>query len=340
MNGSHWRIAFRRATPWQLGYYHGVKKRKRILRQGKVLLQRLRISDLGHIVNETSKRTFKTGFPLASQAAFAFAFSLFPLIYVIVTMTGIIVRDVGMQNKLLEMLAHFMPLETMEPLGTYLSKLPRTNFLELRLVGSLLISIWAASGVVVAWGEAINLAYRVQHRRAFWQERGSAIIVLLVSVILISVAFVAMVVAPVIGQVITKSIGLGVLYAKILDLVGYPVGVTLMAPAYAVIYRYTRSTPLPRSAKIWPGAFLATWLWVMVTLLFRLYVVNFAALNATYGSLTVIILMLSWMYMTSLTVIIGAQFNMVLSDHLNSRAFTARGKTEKASLPIDSADKA
>lgn len=316
-----------------------MKNHKVVARRLKVLYNRLRASDIAHVVNETAVRTFKSGFPLAAQAAFAFAFSLFPIIYVIVTMTGILVRDSGIQLRLLEMLSNFMPLETMEPLGTYLAGLPRTDFLELRLIGSLLLAVWAASGVIVAWGEAINLAYRVHHRRGFWRERGTAILVLLVAGALISIAFVAMVVAPVLGKMFTTSIGLGALYGKILDLVGYPVGITLMAPAYAVIYRYTRSTAPPRSAKIWPGAFLATWLWVIVTMLFRLYVINFAALNATYGSLTVIILMMSWMYLTSLTVIVGAQFNVVLADHLNSRAFTSRNKVEKTSFG-STADKA
>jgi membrane protein len=283
-----------------------------------------RLGDVGHILKETSKRTFNTGFPLASQAAFAFAFSLFPIIYVIVTIIGIIVRDAGLRLKLLQSLGNFLPVETIKPMGEYLARLPQTDFLELRLIGSLLLAVWAASGVIVAWGEAINMAYRVHHRHSFWRQRGTAMIVLLVSGALISIAFIGMVIAPVLGKLIATPFGLGALYSEILRAVGFPLGVTLMAPAYAVVYRYTRATPPPRSARIWPGAFLATWLWVVVTSLFRFYVVHIGTINVAYGSLTVIIFMLSWMYLTSLSVIVGAQFNVVLADHINSKAFTSR----------------
>jgi membrane protein len=61
-----------------------------------------------------------------------------------------------------------------------------------------------------------------------------------------------------------------------------------------------------------PGAFLATGMWFGATLLFGWYLQRYADYSVIYGSLGAGIALLVWMYMISLVILIGAEFNAML----------------------------
>lgn len=264
-----------------------------------------------HIMRDTMRRTFRDhGLPYASQAAFAFAFSLFPLVYVIATVTGLVVRDGRLRGKLLANLGNFMPVETVQSVAGYLMAL-QSRYLGTQLLVSLLIGLWTASGVVVVWGEAIRRAYRVRVKRSYWKKRARAIFVLLTVGLLIASAFSFMVLTPFITKLLTKYLGMGSLFVKFINLFGFPLAVLCMSPAYAVLYWMAPAKHADGAGYVWPGALFATWLWVAVTYVFRLFLMNFHSFNQMYGSIAGFMILLSWMYMTSLTVMVGAEFNVV-----------------------------
>jgi membrane protein len=60
---------------------------------------------------------------------------------------------------------------------------------------------------------------------------------------------------------------------------------------------------------ITPGALVATGLWLLGSLAFRFYVVNFGSYNETYGAIGGVIVLLTWLYMTGLAIIVGAEMN-------------------------------
>jgi membrane protein len=61
-----------------------------------------------------------------------------------------------------------------------------------------------------------------------------------------------------------------------------------------------------------PGAMLATILWFTTTVGFRSYLQHFGDFATIYGSLGVAIALLVWMYLISLVVLVGAEFNALL----------------------------
>jgi membrane protein len=61
-----------------------------------------------------------------------------------------------------------------------------------------------------------------------------------------------------------------------------------------------------------PGALLATILWFSTTVLFRAYLQHFGDFATIYGSLGVAMALLVWMYLISLVVLVGAEFNALL----------------------------
>jgi hypothetical protein len=82
----------------------------------------------------------------------------------------------------------------------------------------------------------------------------------------------------------------------------------LVSVAIAMIYYFA---PDAEQDWIWitPGSIMATILWLLVSLAFKFYVTNFASYNATYGAIGGVIILMLWMYVSSLAILFGAEMN-------------------------------
>lgn len=280
--------------------------------------------DLGSIMKDTARRCAAddiTG--LASQAAFAFAFSLFPSLLLLTTIVGILGRSPDFLNTLVEFLRPMVPRETLDLLLSYLHTLADGETRGLLSV-SLLLTVWAASGVVTAYMKAVNRAYDAEKEHTFVRERLLAIAISTLAGLLALVAFLAMVVGPVLGRFLEQHFGVGEIYATLFDQLRFPFALIVLAGAYAILYRLGPNVK-HYWAEVIPGAFLATWLWITVTYAFSLYVNRFGSYDKTYGSLGAVIILLSWMYLTSIAVIVGAEFNAAFGAWLRAKQLRPAG---------------
>jgi membrane protein len=96
----------------------------------------------------------------------------------------------------------------------------------------------------------------------------------------------------------------------------------------AVLYRYAPDRDEPQWRWVSPGAIVATFLWVVASIGFTLYVANFNSYNKTYGSLGGVIILLTWLYISSLVVLLGAVINA------QSEKQTRTGSTEGPPRPM------
>jgi membrane protein len=92
--------------------------------------------------------------------------------------------------------------------------------------------------------------------------------------------------------------------------------------AVAALYRYGPSRDKPRWTWITPGSAFAAFAWLLLTLGFGFYVVNFGNYNATYGALGAVVVLLTWMYLSSYVLLFGAELNSEL-EHQTTKDTTA-----------------
>ena len=89
------------------------------------------------------------------------------------------------------------------------------------------------------------------------------------------------------------------------------IAITTSVAVIALVYH----NAVPRTQRwhsVIPGATLATCMWFFVTMLFGFYLQHYADYSVIYGSLGVAIALLVWMYLISLVILIGAEFNAIL----------------------------
>ena len=92
------------------------------------------------------------------------------------------------------------------------------------------------------------------------------------------------------------------------SLVRVPVALGAITLGAAILYRFGPNRPL-RWRSVWPGAVLATVLWLGATTLFAWYARHIANYNVVYGGVAAVILLLVWMYVLAVIALIGCEFN-------------------------------
>jgi membrane protein len=181
------------------------------------------------------------------------------------------------------------------------------------LLTTSVITIWTASGVMISWMEGFRRCYELPKTWGLVKER--LIAFELVIFALIPMTFATLLVAvgskfetrllPYIDPDFSAYVLL--LWGSMRWLIATLTSISVIA----LIYHNAVPRTQPWHSVI-PGAVLATVLWFSVTVGFRAYLQHFGDFSTIYGSLGVAMALLVWMYMISLVVLVGAEFNALL----------------------------
>jgi membrane protein len=170
-----------------------------------------------------------------------------------------------------------------------------------------LIALWAASGVIKSLIEGFHAAYHVPRNRSFL--RGNAV----------AMGLVLLCAAPLVGAsvliVFGAQIEQGVLHWSggrpwqwVNHVARYLLAISAIVPMAGCLLYFGPNRP-QRWRLIWPGALLASALWLLATAGFGWYVRHMADYNVMYGSVGAGIALLVWMYLLAVSALIGCEFN-------------------------------
>ena len=183
------------------------------------------------------------------------------------------------------------------------------------LIGAGLISVWAASGVIKSLMEGFQAAYRVPRSRGLLRQNAVAIALVLLS----AAPLVCATLLVVFGSQAERAVlnwlkvdpvlnPLAPTWQWLSRMARYAVAFATTVVVAAVLYffgPYRRQ----RWRYVWPGATLATVLWLVATSGFAWYVRHIGHYNVMYGSVGAGIALLVWMYLTSAIALVGCEFN-------------------------------
>jgi membrane protein len=181
------------------------------------------------------------------------------------------------------------------------------------LITASLLTLWTASGVMVSWMEGFRRCYELPKIWGLVQER--LISFLLVVFALVPMTFSTLLVA--FGSKIETTIlfytahEFSTYILLMWTCIRWLIATLTSIAVIALIYHNAVPRTQPWHSVI-PGATLATGLWFSSTLLFGFYLQHYADYGVIYGSLGAAIALLVWMYMVSLVILIGAEFNAML----------------------------
>jgi membrane protein len=168
-------------------------------------------------------------------------------------------------------------------------------------------AIWSSSSATVAMMDIVNRAFGIAESRPWWKLRLLAIALTLGLAVIILIALGFVLVGPQLVEHLA-SFGTPSFVIWTLKILQWPVVVVVIAVAIGLLY-YFGSDATHDWRWITPGAVLASALWMLASVAFRIYVVNFGKYDETYGAIGGGIVVLLWLYLSSFALIIGAELD-------------------------------
>jgi membrane protein len=246
---------------------------------------------------------------VAAAITFFFLLALFPAIACIASIYGMFAdRSTIIQE--LRSFSGFLPGGAVDVLRTDLDRLAAlpASRLNMGFFFSLTIALWSASGGVKALIEGLNVAYDVKETRSFLGLTLHAIGLTAIVIVSFTVAIEAAVRIPAILERFPYDSWLIVPF----QIFVWPMSILVCAVLASLIYRYGPDRAGARWRWITWGGAIASVVWVLGTLLFTWYVRNFGSYNAIYGNLGAIVGFLTWIWLSVVVLLLGAEINAVM----------------------------
>ena len=171
------------------------------------------------------------------------------------------------------------------------------------------LAFWSMTGAMTSYMTAVNLAYDREDRRNFVKKRSTA----LAMVVCVGIAFLLIAVLLIFGPPIEKTIGDTLGIQSVLTYVWWaaqwPILIAGLLAAFATLLWLGPDVEHPRWRFLTVGSAIAVAVWLIASGAFAVYTSKFGSYNKTWGSLAAVIIMLTWLWLTSLALLFGAEFN-------------------------------
>jgi len=264
---------------------------------------------VGPLLRATGKETLDDNIMgLAAQTAYYFFFSLFPLFLFAAPLLGLIGNKQTMIEGLMSRLASTLPGGAIDLVREVVQDVVLADGAPgLMSVGAVLAA-WAGSNIFNGMINALNRAYDVEEGRTWWKKRLLALASVIAAGLVLLTATAIMLGGAQIADWVGRQLGLGDNAVIIWTTVQYPIAFALLVSTAWMIYYFLPHIRQDKT-QVLVGAIIATLLWILVTLLFRAYVVNFGSYSKTYGTVGGVIALLTWMYLSMLVLLVGGELN-------------------------------
>ncbi|MGE3508119.1 MAG: YihY/virulence factor BrkB family protein [Vicinamibacterales bacterium] len=261
----------------------------------------------GELLKRTLKETqADNGLGLAAQLAYYFFLALFPALLFLIAMAGVFASP-DLVSRLVNSMSGAAPPDVVNIIREQLEGLSNSNTGGILTFG-VVAALWSSSAAMVALIDALNRAYDVEDARAWWKQRLVAILLTIGVAVFILASFALVVVGPQLAESLADRLGLGGAFEWTWKILQWPVVFALVATAFGLIYYFAPDVDQD-FVFLTPGSLTATLLWLVGSLGFRFYVVNFGSYNETYGTVGGVMVLLLWLYISGLVVIVGAEMN-------------------------------
>jgi len=242
----------------------------------------------------------------AAALSYYFLLAIFPALLFLTSLFGLLPAP-GLMDGLMSYLDRVLPDDAASLVHRTLGEVVGGARRGLLSVGAVL-ALWAASSGMASVMTALNVAYDVDDPRPWWKRRLIAVGLTIVFSAFTLTATFLLVFGPRIARALADSLGVGPAFGVAWTAVSWPVVMLLTLIGIALVHYLA---PAVRQQWRWvtPGSIFALAVWIPVSLGLRAYVAWFGNYNATYGSIGGVILLMLWLYLSSIVLLVGAEIN-------------------------------
>jgi membrane protein len=260
----------------------------------------------------------------AAGCGFYATLALFPAISMLISVYGL-VFDVQSVEQQLAVVRNLLPPPAYTLIDDRVHELVNqpNDALSIGLVVSLIVALWSAAAGTKSVLSALNVAYDTVERRGILGFQLTALAMTLCAVMAAVLAIAVLVFLP----TLITFVGLSDYSAALINAFSRTLLIVLVGGTIALLYRFGPSRqPQPLGQRIFPGAVLATLLWLLASAGLSFYVSHVARLGVTYGPLGAVVAIMLWFYLTAYAVLLGAEVNAQLEHAREPAAGISAGK--------------
>jgi membrane protein len=261
--------------------------------------------------SELAQRTWRESIDddvlgLAAQLSYYFFLALFPAILFLLALASFFPLS-NITDDVSRSLGPFVSPQVLELIQEQMRRLANNEnggLLTFGVAGAL----WSSSAALVSIVGALNRAYDIDEGRPWWRVRLVAIGLTFGVALLVLIAFSLVLVGPTLAERLGQITGWGAPFEWTWLVLQWPLVFGLITTGIGLIYYFG---PDADQDWVWitPGAVTATILWLLTSLLFKLYVANFTDFEGSYGTVGGVIVVLLWFYVSGIAILAGAELN-------------------------------
>lgn len=247
---------------------------------------------------------------LGAQMTYYFILAFFPFLIFLMSLAGYTPLT---SEEVLANMADFIPETSALIIVGIVRELLRQRNDALISIG-MIATFWAASNGITAMIKGLNKAYDEAETRPWWKIKGIALLFTLAVAAVILLSFSLLVFGHLLGEQMLKLFKVDdpQHYEAVWRIFKYVIPGSVMVVVFMFLYRYVPNRRLTFRGVL-PGSMFASFGWIATSLLFSFYVNSINNYSGMYGSIGGIIVLLIWLYLSSILILIGGEINATLT---------------------------
>lgn len=270
----------------------------------------MKARDWAGVIWRAAKELRNDNMTMIAQALAYSSFLAIPSVLLVVIGLFTFFASPSTITLVIDHLGRVMPGAAKTLVGQSLHRLDQRQSASLTMaIVGFVLALWSTTGAMTSFMTALNLAYDREDRRNFVKKRLTALLM----VVCIGTAFVLVAVFLLFGPQIEKHLGSALGIGQVLSYVWWsaqwPILIVGLLAAFATLLYLGPDVDHPRWRFLTLGTCVAVVVWLAISGAFAFYTAHFGSYNKTWGSLAAVIIMLVWLWLSSLALLFGAEIN-------------------------------
>ena len=177
------------------------------------------------------------------------------------------------------------------------------------VVVGFVLAAWTTTGAMTSFMRAVNRAYDRGETRGFLRQRAVAVQMVVAMAVAFILVFGLLVLGPVMSDWIGNALDIENAIGWVWWVAQWPILIAGLLAVFATVLYLAPNVDRPPWRFLTPGAVFAVAVWLLASGLFAVYTAMFSSYNKTWGSLAAVIVMLTWLWLTGVALLLGAEIN-------------------------------
>jgi membrane protein len=270
----------------------------------------LSVRDWIAVFKRAAKESLDDNLPMIASALAYSSFFAIPAVLLVAVGVFSLVSGPETINDLVERFSNFMPADVAQLLGESLQRLedrPSTG-IAMAVVGFVLAA-WTTTSAMTTYMAALNMAYDRSDERGFVKKRAVALLLAVTIGAAVVLVAILLILGPYVERWVGDLLGIEEVTSWLWWVVQWPLLAAGLLVAFGLLLYLAPDVEHRRWQFLTPGSVVALFVWLVASIGFALYTRYFGSYNKTWGSLSAVIVTLTWLWLTGLALLFGGEVN-------------------------------